>query len=153
MWGDTSSIGSGEAELMYCNGGLSFFLCPFDFVLLPFDISSALHEGRRLRAFLWESLMKFLRGGNLGECSGFRVRGLAVSPLVVILLSSVGEVSGRGSCALIANSRLLWLLGLKIDSLVASCVGAACIAFSLISASGSVKLLHFGSASCISLWS
>ena len=45
--------------------------------LKPFDISSALHEGRRLRAFLWESLMKFLRGGNLRECSGFRVRGSA----------------------------------------------------------------------------
>ncbi|WZZ37433.1 hypothetical protein YC2023_020834 [Brassica napus] len=34
MWGGTSSIGSGEAELTYFNGGLSYFLCPFDFVLL-----------------------------------------------------------------------------------------------------------------------
>ncbi|KAL0666278.1 hypothetical protein Bca4012_028982 [Brassica carinata] len=41
----------------------------------PFDISSALHEGRRLRAFLWIYLMKFLRGTNLRECSRFRARG------------------------------------------------------------------------------
>ncbi|KAJ4898151.1 hypothetical protein Rs2_24945 [Raphanus sativus] len=91
--------------------------------------------------------MRFLRGGNLRECCGVRVRGsfrfsgkevqllselwslfglmvllgdiilyipgLAVSPRVVILLSSVGEVPGRGSCAVpwfVTNGvlRIIW---------------------------------------------
>ncbi|KAG2275412.1 hypothetical protein Bca52824_057967 [Brassica carinata] len=34
IWDGTSSIGSGEAELKYFNGVLSFFLCPFDFILM-----------------------------------------------------------------------------------------------------------------------
>ncbi|KAF2566897.1 hypothetical protein F2Q68_00024102 [Brassica cretica] len=72
MWGGTYSIGSGKVEFTYFNGGLSLALGP-----KPFDISSALHEGRRLREFLWIFLMKFLRGTNLRECSRFRARGSA----------------------------------------------------------------------------
>ncbi|WZZ48757.1 hypothetical protein YC2023_048864 [Brassica napus] len=112
MWGGTYSIGSGKVEFTLALGPK------------PFDISSALHEGRRLRAFLWIFLMKFLRGTNLRECSRFRARGLTVSHLIVVLFSSAGEVSWQRSCALIANRCLLLLLGLKIVSLVASCAEA-----------------------------
>ncbi|KAG2321531.1 hypothetical protein Bca52824_014744 [Brassica carinata] len=40
----------------------------------PFDIRLALHQDRPLRAFLWSFRMLIIRGGNLRECSGFRVR-------------------------------------------------------------------------------
>ncbi|WZY98141.1 hypothetical protein YC2023_070470 [Brassica napus] len=45
MWGGTSSIGSCEAELRYISGWLS---------PNPLDISSVLHQGRRLRGVLVE---------------------------------------------------------------------------------------------------
>ncbi|WZZ89210.1 hypothetical protein YC2023_117789 [Brassica napus] len=80
IWDGTSSFGSGEAELKYFNGVLSFFLCPFDFILmLQMFLVSVVGE------FLWNFLMKFPRGGNLRECSGFRVRGISLHWKLVVL--------------------------------------------------------------------
>ncbi|KAL0750001.1 hypothetical protein Bca101_032004 [Brassica carinata] len=73
IWDGTSSIGSGEAELKYFNGVLSFFLCPFDFILMLQMFLSVVdsESGVRLLDFLEEDsvvdgLVEFVWSNGFG---------------------------------------------------------------------------------------
>ncbi|KAF3553064.1 hypothetical protein F2Q69_00010865 [Brassica cretica] len=119
MWGGTYSIGSGKVEFTYFNGGLSLALGP-----KPFDISSALHEGRRLSEFLWIFLMKFLRGTNLRECSRFRARGRVSLHWKLVVLCLRQDFHGR---------EVVQFLGLKPTVFFSGLLAVLCMVLERVS--------------------
>ncbi|KAF3566230.1 hypothetical protein DY000_02016830 [Brassica cretica] len=140
IWDGTSSIGSGEAELKYLNGVLSFFLCPFDFILmLQMFLVSVVGE------FLWNFLMKFPRGGNLRECSGFRVRGISLHWKLVVLCLRQGV--WFLIVVIFGKSPLLVLWSLYCSLLLVKFRGGEVVQFLGLKPTGSSGLLGKG------LWS